>query len=38
MIGFRKYVGLSALLVCGVGYHAFSTREQCDLQLHSLLL
>lgn len=32
MIGFRKYVGLSALLVFGVGYHAVSTREQCDLQ------
>ena len=30
MIGFKKYVGLSALLVFGVGYHAVSTREQCD--------
>ena len=36
MIGFRKYVGLSALLVFGVGYHAVSTREQCDSQLLKL--
>ncbi len=31
MLGFRKYVGLSTLLACGVVYHAFSTREQCAL-------
>ena len=36
MIGFRKYVGLSALLVFGVGYHAVSTREQCDPQMLQL--
>ena len=36
MIGFRKYVGLSALLVFGVGYHAVSTREQCDLKMLQL--
>jgi len=31
MMGFKKYIGLSTLLACGVGYHAFSTREQCAL-------
>ena len=33
MMGFKKYIGLSTLLACGVGYHAFSTREQCALLL-----
>lgn len=32
MLGIPKYVGISALAAVGVVYHAFSTREQYDIQ------